>query len=102
VGPWRGLALSPGRAEGVVSSAPGGVRVLRALDSGDAPTLIGAAAVVVELGGVLSHGAVLARELGVPMVGDVAGAVGALPLGARVGVDGSQGRVWVVGGRSGL
>lgn len=47
-------------------------------------------AVVVERGGPLSHAAILARELGLPAVLNVAGATGVLD-GATVLVDGDQG-----------
>src|SRR5204863_645795 len=51
------------------------------------------AGVVVEHGGPQSHAAILARSLGVPMVGQVANAVGRIKAGTRLRVDGAAGTV---------
>jgi len=51
------------------------------------------AAVVAEEGGALSHGAILAREYGVPAVFGVRGALRTLQDGEWVIVDGTEGRV---------
>ncbi|OAI49360.1 hypothetical protein AYO44_06410 [Planctomycetaceae bacterium SCGC AG-212-F19] len=51
------------------------------------------AGVVVEHGGPQSHAAILARSLGVPMVGQVAGAVARIKAGLRLRVDGAGGTV---------
>ncbi|MBI5479163.1 MAG: hypothetical protein HY906_09920, partial [Deltaproteobacteria bacterium] len=53
------------------------------------------AAVVAEAGGALAHGAILAREYGVPAVFGVRGALGRLRDGDEVVVDGAAGRVWL-------
>lgn len=52
-----------------------------------------AGAVVTEQGGLISHTALMARELGLPAVVGVAGATGAIPDGATVEVDPTSGRV---------
>jgi rifampicin phosphotransferase len=52
------------------------------------------AAVVAEEGGALSHGAILAREYGVPAVFGVRGALARLGDGDEVVVDGAGGRIW--------
>ncbi len=52
-----------------------------------------AGAVVTEQGGLISHTALMARELGLPAVVGVAGATGAIPDGAKVEVDPTSGRV---------
>jgi pyruvate,water dikinase len=57
------------------------------------PLFYSAAAVVTESGGPLSHGAVTAREVGVPAVMAVHGALTALRDGERVRVNGTQGVV---------
>jgi pyruvate,water dikinase len=49
--------------------------------------------VVAESGGPLSHGAVTAREVGIPAVMAVHGVLEALPDGTRVRVDGTGGFV---------
>jgi phosphotransferase system enzyme I (PtsP) len=51
------------------------------------------AAVVVEHGGPQSHAAILARSLGVPMVGQIAGFARLLHPGRRLRVDGTTGEV---------
>jgi len=46
-----------------------------------------------EMGGMMSHGAVVAREYGIPAVVGVAGATDQITTGQRVTVDGSAGTV---------
>lgn len=77
------------------SFLPGEVLVCRATSPAWTPALARAAAVVTEVGGVLSHAAIVARELGVPAVTGLAGAQD-LPDGALVRVDGSSGTVRTV------
>jgi pyruvate,water dikinase len=48
---------------------------------------------VVESGGYLSHGAIAAREYGIPAVANLPGIVDAVRDGDRLVVDGSSGRV---------
>jgi len=57
-------------------------------------------AVVVEEGGLLSHAAVIARELGLPAVIGAAGAIRDIPDGALVEVDPMAGRVRVLSATS--
>jgi phosphohistidine swiveling domain-containing protein len=52
-----------------------------------------ATGVVTELGGPLSHAAVVARELGVPSVVNVSGITRAIRTGDRLRVDGDRGVV---------
>lgn len=72
---------------------PGEVIVLRTLDVGLSPLFTAAAAVVADLGGPLSHGAVIAREYGVPVVAGIVGASSTLADGERLRVDGERGIV---------
>jgi pyruvate,water dikinase len=101
-GTLRGLGVSAGVGAGRVRVLageeaerlqPGEVLVTPVLDAALGPALASAAAAVAEIGGLLSHGAVVARELGVPCVVDVAGATRALRTGDHVLVDGARGRV---------
>jgi pyruvate,water dikinase len=46
-----------------------------------------------ETGGYLSHGAIVAREYGIPAVANVPGILNALQNGDPITVDGSSGRV---------
>lgn len=104
-GVYEGLAISPGRARGRVRVLhgfeefdrlrPGEVLVTRATDPGWTPLFLVASALVQELGSVLSHGAVVAREYGLPAVVNVQGATSVLVDGTEVTVDGDLGRVIV-------
>ncbi|MBD2531676.1 glycerol-3-phosphate acyltransferase [Nostoc flagelliforme FACHB-838] len=99
----QGIGASQGQAEGRV-------KVLRNLqdvpeidrdtilvvpytDSGWAPLLLRAGGLIAEAGGRLSHGAIIAREYGIPAVMDVHGATWLLQDGQRVRIDGSRGIV---------
>ncbi|RCJ36166.1 pyruvate phosphate dikinase PEP/pyruvate-binding protein [Nostoc punctiforme NIES-2108] len=99
----QGIGASHGQAEGRV-------KVLRNLqdipdidrdtilvvpytDSGWAPLLLRAGGLIAEAGGRLSHGAIVAREYGIPAVMDVRGATWILQDGQRVRIDGSRGIV---------
>jgi len=102
-GALRGLPGSPGVAEGPVCRVhgvedfarftPGSVLVARTTNPAWTPLFYSAVAVVTESGGPLSHGAVTAREVGVPAVMAVHGALTVLQDGERVRVNGSQGTV---------
>lgn len=72
----------------------GAVLVLPALLPSWAPLLTGAAALVTDVGGVLSHGATLAREAGLPAVVGVASATRRLRDGQPVVVDAREGLVY--------
>lgn len=67
--------------------------VVRTLDPGLAPLLPLLAGLVAETGSLLSHLAILARELGVPTVVGVADAIARFPAGTVVVVDGATGEV---------
>ncbi len=73
----------------------GEVLVARATDPGWTPLFGRAGALVLELGGMLSHGAVVAREYGLPAVVNVVGATTRLVDGQTVTVDGGRGVVFV-------
>ncbi|MCA1846379.1 MAG: hypothetical protein LC792_24925, partial [Actinobacteria bacterium] len=97
----HGIAAAPGTVTGTarVLSDPfdefeaGDVLFARTVDPGWAPVLACAGAVVLDIGGVLSHGAVVARELGVPCVVNVKVGTERAVSGATVTVDGSAGEV---------
>jgi pyruvate,water dikinase len=74
--------------------SPGDVLVAAATDAGWSPLFLRAGAIVVERGGPLSHAAIVARELGLPAVLNLAGATAALD-GRLVTVDGDTGDVVV-------
>jgi len=72
---------------------PGEILVVHTTDVGWTPLFLLAAGVVTELGGPLSHAAVVAREFGVPSVVNVAGATRAIRTGEVLRVDGDRGVV---------
>ena len=57
------------------------------------PLFLGAAGVIVEYGAVMSHAAIVARELGIPAVVGIERATIDIPAGATITVDGNSGRV---------
>jgi pyruvate,water dikinase len=100
-----GLGISPGRVTGTVRilRSPdeaarlrrGDILVATATDPGWTPMFLVAGGAVLELGSMLSHGAVVAREYRLPTVVNVEGATRWLRDGQRVTVDGTRGAVWV-------
>jgi len=98
-----GSGAGGGRGTGVVADAAAGapergaVLVVRTLDPGLAPVLPRLGGLVAETGSMLSHLAILAREMGVPTVVGVDGAVTRFPPGTVVVVDGTTGDVAVTG-----
>jgi phosphohistidine swiveling domain-containing protein len=77
---------------------PGEVLVAPSTDPGWTPLFLTAGALVMEMGGMMSHGAVVAREYGIPAVVGASGATTAIETGARVTVDGGRGLVVVLDG----
>jgi pyruvate,water dikinase len=72
---------------------PGDVLVTRQTDPGWAPAFAVIGALVLERGGMLSHGAILAREYGIPTVVGIEGATERIGSGCMVEVDGDSGDV---------
>lgn len=73
---------------------PGDIVVARVINAGWTPLFHLVGGIVAEVGGVLSHAAIVAREYGIPAVFGAAGATRITP-GARVTVDGDLGIVTV-------
>jgi phosphohistidine swiveling domain-containing protein len=104
-GPLHGIGVSAGMGAGPArvlrpgdppTIAPGEVLVASVLDAALGPLLASAAGAVAEIGGMLSHGSVVARELGVPCVVDVRDATRRIVPGSRLLVDGASGRITVL------
>ncbi len=74
---------------------PGEILVAPSTDPGWTPLFLTAGGLVMEMGGANSHGAVVAREYGIPAVVGVADATHRISTGATVVVDGSNGTVSV-------
>ena len=102
-GTLTGLPISPGCVEGPVRLIrspddrarvrPGDILIVPVLDPGMAPLFGLAAGVVAEMGGTLSHGAIIVREYGLPAVANVPGVMRQLKDGERVSLDASRGEV---------
>jgi len=73
--------------------APGEVLVAAATNPSWAPLFTVAGALVTEIGGVLSHGAIIAREYGVPAVLNIPEATERIRTGSLITVNGSEGTV---------
>ncbi len=105
-GVLRGIGGSPGEAEGRVSIvrspddfagfARGAVLVARTTNPAWTPLFHVAKGVIVESGGPLSHGAVTAREMGIPAVMALRSAMSILNDGDVVRINGASGTVEVV------
>lgn len=74
---------------------PGEILVAPSTDPGWTPLFMTAGALVMEMGGPISHGAVVAREYGIPAVVGVPGATVRIKTGDTVTVDGAAGTVTV-------
>src|SRR5207237_3121631 len=105
-GVLQGVPLSAGVAEGpalvlheagnIDPPAEPYVLVCPSTDPAWVPLFVNAKALVMETGGVLSHGAIVAREFGLPAVGGLLGIMRELKSGQRVRVDGTAGVVCMV------
>jgi phosphohistidine swiveling domain-containing protein len=103
-----GLGVSGGRATGRArilrgpaegwNLQPGEIVVAPRIGMAWAPILLRAGGVILEGGGLLSQGALLARECGVPAVSEISDATTRIAEGARVVVDGTRGKVEILGG----
>lgn len=74
----------------------GEIMVAPFTDIGWTPFFGSISGLVTEIGGALSHGAVVAREYGLPMVSNISGAVTALSTGMEVQIDGHAGTVTIL------
>jgi pyruvate,water dikinase len=97
----QGIPASIGCVEGFVKICrtvtadlgENAIAVVPYTDAGWAPLLLGATAIVAEVGGQLSHGAIIAREYKIPAVMNIAEATTRLRDGQKVRVDGYLGTV---------
>ncbi len=103
---FTGLGVSAGEAKGNarVLLSPSDINptdkdyilVCPSTDPAWTPLFLKAAGLVMERGGMLSHGAVVAREYGVPAVVNIADATRAISDGQTLHVDGNQGTVSII------
>jgi len=100
-----GSPVSPGVVEGVVcvvldprraQLAPGEILVCPGTDPSWTPLFLVAGGLVMEVGGMMTHGSVVAREYGIPAVVGVHEATQRLETGQRIRVDGSAGTIVIL------
>ena len=106
-GALQGIPISPGIARGPARLVtgpesllqvaalvqPGDILVTIATDPGWTPLFSRLSGLVMETGGQLSHGAVVAREYGIPAVAGIAGATAMIKDGDMLVINGSEGCV---------
>ena len=101
----EGIGVATGRAsgqaklllhpdEGICLQA-GDVLVAPSTDPGWTPLFLKVSALIMETGGFLSHGAVVAREFGIPAVVNIPGIMQIIQDGQKVVVDGDEGKVYL-------
>ncbi|MHB8694649.1 MAG: PEP-utilizing enzyme, partial [Solirubrobacteraceae bacterium] len=102
-----GAPVSPGIVEGIARVVltpgadedfePGEILVCHTTDPSWASIMMLAAALVIDIGGPISHGAIVARELGVPCVIGTRDGTALIRTGDRLRVDAKTGHVVVLG-----
>jgi rifampicin phosphotransferase len=100
---WRGAVVSCGQARGIACIArhptealnmlTGAILVTPSTDPSWTPLFLRAGALVMETGGFLSHGAIVAREFGIPAVVNLPGILSQIKNGDTLEVDGNRGTV---------
>jgi pyruvate,water dikinase len=100
-----GAVVSPGLVEGRVRVIfdphgarlePGEILVCPSTDPGWTPLFLTAGGLIMEIGGLMTHGSIVAREYGLPAVVGVHQATTRLKTGQWVRVDGNHGRVTIL------
>jgi pyruvate,water dikinase len=101
----RGVACSPGSVSGAVkvlrspnddARLNGEILVAERTDPGWVPLYPSISGLLIERGSILSHSAIVAREMGIPTIVGIAGLSKLLKSGDRVAMDGSAGTVEIL------
>jgi rifampicin phosphotransferase len=104
-GALLGLAVSAGTVEGrarvvldmnEADLEPGDILVTAHTDPSWSPVFVVVSGLVTEVGGLMTHGAVVAREYGLPAVVGVENATRLIPDGQRIRLNGSKGYVEIL------
>jgi pyruvate,water dikinase len=100
---WHGTVVASGHARGIAHVARhptealdmpvGAILVAPSTDPSWTPIFLKAGALVMETGGYISHGAIVARELGIPAVVNLPGILEQLRTGDSLEVDATRGIV---------
>ncbi len=100
-----GTPVSPGMVEGyarivlkpeTASLSPDEIMIAPFTDPGWTPLFHQAKGLVMEVGGMMTHGAVVAREYGIPAVAGIDGATRLIRDGQRIRLDGTHGYLLVI------
>lgn len=104
-GDLKGIGCCPGRVRakvqvvrdpGAISSLNGDILVTSSTDPGWVTLFPSAAAIIVERGSLLSHSAIVSREMGIPCIVGVTGLLKTLQTGDEIEMDGSTGEIKVI------
>ena len=104
-GALMGSPVSAGMVEGIAKVVldpsvetlhPGEILIAPFTDPGWTPLFVNAAGLVTEVGGLMTHGSVIAREYGIPAVVGVIDATKTIQTGDRVRVNGEAGYVEIL------
>ncbi|MFY9226768.1 MAG: PEP/pyruvate-binding domain-containing protein [Blastocatellia bacterium] len=101
----NGLAVSSGKYSGIARIimhpsegnllAPGEILIAPTTDPGWTPLFLRASAIVMQVGGFLSHGAIVAREYGLPAVVNIPNLLTIIKNGQHITVDGDKGQIMI-------
>lgn len=106
-GAMRGIPCSPGRVTNAVkvilsptddAQLSGEILVAGRTDPGWVPLYPSVSGLLIERGSILSHSAIVAREMGIPTIVGIPGLTSLLKTGQRVTMDGTTGVVEVLDG----
>lgn len=104
-GGLKGIGCCPGKVRGKVrvvldaneiSSLEGDILVTSSTDPGWVTLFPGASGIIVERGSVLSHSAIVSREMGKPCIVSVSGLLQTLKTGDEIEMDGSTGEIKII------
>ncbi|MFY7994053.1 MAG: PEP/pyruvate-binding domain-containing protein [Bacteriovoracaceae bacterium] len=105
-GVYKGLGCSPGLIEGIArviksidethSLGKGEILVTEFTDPGWTPVLARVGGVITEVGGILSHAAVIGREYKIPAILNLSGATQLIKDGQRIRINGETGVVEIL------
>ena len=100
VGISKGVVTGPARIlkelKDIGRVRHGDIMVVFATDPGWTPVFLVISGLVIETGGLLSHGASISREYGIPAV-QLPGAMQRIPDGAIITIDGTSGAIQIQG-----
>ena len=104
-GDLKGIGCSPGKVRGKVriitdpgetSSLNGDILVTTSTDPGWVTLFPSASGIIVERGSLLSHSAIVSREMGIPCIVSVTGLLKTLKSGDLIEMDGSTGLINII------